>query len=702
MYEGTKIVGYQSVRTRPQRDEIERAEALYRAMREGHRPLAMRPGLRRIQQMLQFKFWQKLAAIALVAVGLLVAAFAFHESAVRQLARDMLASLEQGDTLVQAGNLMTTIDGLREQLQQAAARGQSLPAARLQQARATIEQALAGLAEEEGTPGQTRPRAWFRTLAQHYVEQVLAIPAGNSDAAASASRVALEASLYPALVRSYRTLVQSVAGQWQERAGRGVAVGTGKAVLTLLLGVAGLALLLAGGGLVVGRGLGQLRALSLHLQHIATGDLRHRVPHSGSDEFGQLALAIRIMQANLQTIFERFTTSATRVTAADQMLDYSEVARTAMDRQQRETEQVASAMEEMVASVQEVADNTSAAAEAATRAEEEARQGKAVVVEARQSIERLAGEVSRSANVIEALEAKGNSISNIMQVIREIAEQTNLLALNAAIEAARAGEQGRGFAVVADEVRTLAKRTQDATVEISDVIGELQSGIGEAVGVMEGGRGLADAVVAEAGRAAQSLDAIARNVTHIREANTEMARAAGEQSRVAGEMGHNVNAISDLARETNEMMRKASAAGGDLAAVAAALREQIVRFDAAAGGGFDFSRAKAAHLAWKDRIRAYLDGDDQAISRQQAVSHRHCVLGKWYYAEGLEKFGDIPEMRALEAPHERLHAVIHSILDAKESGRMTEAEQLYREVGELSRQIVGLLDLVERKVRVRG
>jgi methyl-accepting chemotaxis protein len=183
--------------------------------------------------------------------------------------------------------------------------------------------------------------------------------------------------------------------------------------------------------------------------------------------------------------------------------------------------------------VQEVARNATEAAKAASHSDEEAQNGQAVVDRTINAIDALASEVDRAANVIHRLEQDSDKIGTVLDVIKGIAEQTNLLALNAAIEAARAGEQGRGFAVVADEVRTLASRTQQSTAEIQQMIERLQAGAQEAVSVMEDSRSRASDSVSSAQSAGQSLESITRSVASITDMNTQIASAADEQSALS-------------------------------------------------------------------------------------------------------------------------------------------------------------------------
>lgn len=227
-------------------------------------------------------------------------------------------------------------------------------------------------------------------------------------------------------------------------------------------------------------------------------------------------------------------------------LHSTEDAAKSLDKQQYEMEQVATAVNQMSSTVQEVAANTSEAADAAVTARGESSTGQSVVEETMKSIQSLADEVQVAGDVIQKLRDDSNTIGGVLDVIRGISDQTNLLALNAAIEAARAGEAGRGFAVVADEVRTLAQRTGESTEEIQNMIERLQNGAEEAVQVMEQGRKRAVSSVEQASKAGESLDTITLSVQKISDYNTQIATAAEEQSVAADGIHNNIVSISDL------------------------------------------------------------------------------------------------------------------------------------------------------------
>lgn len=315
------------------------------------------------------------------------------------------------------------------------------------------------------------------------------------------------------------------------------------------------------------------------LNAIADGDFTRTTSIAGRDEFAWMSWKCDAVQKNLSTIMRDVRTNSEQLaTAAEKLSQITEQSRKGVTNQSQKTEQVATAMSEMSSTVHEVARNASNAAKAANDANEQARGGTSVVKNTIQSIEQLAIEVDRAAETINKLKEDSVNIGTVLDVIRGIAEQTNLLALNAAIEAARAGEQGRGFAVVADEVRTLASRTQQSTQEIQGMIERLQGGANLAVSAMTQGRNAARNSVDQAINAGQSLETINRHIDTIKEMNTQIANAAEGQSSTAEEINRNVVNISSISHETARSAEQTAQASEELARLAMQLQSQVSSF----------------------------------------------------------------------------------------------------------------------------
>nr|WP_145008291.1 methyl-accepting chemotaxis protein [Pseudomonas psychrotolerans] len=314
-------------------------------------------------------------------------------------------------------------------------------------------------------------------------------------------------------------------------------------------------------------------------ERIASNDLSRPVEQDGRDEPGRLLAAMARMQDNLRGTLERLNLSSnTLASTSEELSTVTASGLRGIQRQNDELAQAATAVNQMTAAVEEVARNAAAASAAAQDSRTSADLGQHRVEETLQTIHALHAAVATSGTEIDGLAGQVQRISGVLDVIRGIAEQTNLLALNAAIEAARAGEAGRGFAVVADEVRALAARTQQSTGEIEDMIGAIQGGAGKAVNAMATSNQQASACLEVAAAAGEALAEIGRNIVQITERNLSISAATEEQAQVAREVDRNLTSIRDLSTQNAAGAEQTAAASNDLARLAGDLNGAVQQF----------------------------------------------------------------------------------------------------------------------------
>jgi methyl-accepting chemotaxis protein len=312
---------------------------------------------------------------------------------------------------------------------------------------------------------------------------------------------------------------------------------------------------------------------------IAEGNLTRPIKVDGTDEAGRLLLAMQKMQEKLRDTLMRISGSATQLaSAAEELNAVTDEGARGLTQQNNEIEQAATAVNEMTSAVEEVARNAISTSDASKNATTSAGDGRDLVMETVSAIERMSGDVQSTADLVGNLANESRDIGKVLDVIRGLADQTNLLALNAAIEAARAGEAGRGFAVVADEVRALAHRTQQSTSEIERMIGSIQGGTEQAVNSMRNSTERAESTLNIAKGAGLALDTINSAIVEINERNLVIASAAEEQAQVAREVDRNLVNIRDLSVQSADGARQTSAASGELTRLAVDLNSMVSRF----------------------------------------------------------------------------------------------------------------------------
>ncbi len=317
----------------------------------------------------------------------------------------------------------------------------------------------------------------------------------------------------------------------------------------------------------------------LAAQTIADGNLSKTIEVDGNDEPARLLQALASMQTNLRKTIEQIAGSATQLgAAAEELSAVTEEASRGLQQQNNEIEQAATAVNEMTAAVEEVARNAVSTSEASNQSTQAAREGRDQVVKTVDAIQTMTHDVRNTAQMIEGLATQGRDIGKVLDVIRAIAEQTNLLALNAAIEAARAGEAGRGFAVVADEVRALAHRTAQSTQEIEKMVAGIQNGTGEAVSSMQQSNQRTQSTLEMARAAGVALEQITQSIHQINERNLVIASASEEQAQVSREVDRNLVNIRDLATQSAAGANQTSAATHELSRLAVDLNAMVARF----------------------------------------------------------------------------------------------------------------------------
>ena len=450
----------------------------------------------------------------------------------------------------------------------------------VQQAKDRMAEAARRLAGTGVAPIMTGFDSAFQRWEQSARNTMDMASAGNASAART--RLNEESAARYSALRLYYDKVGAHAdelaqGRAREASSEGQSSSVFILTITVLAVIVGIALFLAFMKMIIK----SITVLRQQLDNIAQGegDLTQRVPVETDDDLGRLAASFNQVLANLQTMIGAIQQLSSQLD--DGARELATAARENNDGISKQTDSismVATAVNEMQSAIEEVAGNASRAAEVTRDAQEKGNNSATIIRNSSEQVQRLAAQINKAVEVIRRLSQDSENITSVLDVIRGVADQTNLLALNAAIEAARAGEQGRGFAVVADEVRTLAKRTQQSTEDIQTMISALQNGVSEIVSVMETGSKEAVATEKLASEAESELNGILVAMTDISDMNTSVASATEEQTQVVDEINRSVTEINDLAAESANRSQGIDAIGKSLAGFADELKGQPGRF----------------------------------------------------------------------------------------------------------------------------
>lgn len=459
------------------------------------------------------------------------------------------------------------------------------------------------------------------------------------------------------------------------------------------------------------------------MDKFAEGDLTVKLDIVNDDDIGKLFSGFNKSVTNIHQMIQQLQESIeTTASAATQISSSSEELAAGVQEQSAQSSEVAAAVEEMTRTIIENSNNATGTAQVAKENGKMAHDGGDIVQETTKKMREIASVVSNSAATVERLGVSSQEISEIISVIDDIADQTNLLALNAAIEAARAGEQGKGFAVVADEVRKLAERTTQATKKIEEMIKAIQSETSEAVDSMKRGTREVEEGMKLADRAGEALERIVAETQRSVDMINQIAAASEEQSATSEQISRNVEAISSVSNESAAGVSQIAHSADDLNRLTENLRNLISRFRidnsravesnllASRGNGnsngngnnhgnghqpkltnLDFERAKTAHRLWKMNLANAINGKQQ-IDEKEAGDYHNCNLGKWYYKDGMRLFKGKTAFDELGKWHADLHKTAAEILRLSANSKKEEAKARLSEIEEYAKHVNVLLD----------
>ncbi len=438
--------------------------------------------------------------------------------------------------------------------------------------------------------------------------------------------------------------------------------------------------------------------LMLRLEEIAAGDLSVSIGYSNKkDVIARIAKSINKMSQFFSIMLNNMLISVNNVVSAVDVLRLkAERSAEGAKNQSSQIVQVATAVEEMSQTITDISRNASVASDTSSEAMGIADKGKQVADGAVETVNRVYNSTIELATMVEKLNMRVSEIGGIVVVIKDIADQTNLLALNAAIEAARAGEQGMGFAVVANEVKKLAERTIKATAEIADKIGAVQAESSQTAKSMEDASDEVSKATEYIKQVCDSLNQIVGSVQKVRDQIIQIATAVDEQSVASEEVAKNTELTAFIAKEIEQISDDVMSEVNGLTMTAEALRNSSAGFKTKNSELMILEIAKTDHRIFLGKVASCLKGGTR-LDPSQLPDHHSCRFGKWYEGKGKEVCGHLNGFKNIDMPHERIHALAKGAVSACNSGDRDKAQQTYREMEDLSGQIVSLLDGIKNE-----
>ncbi len=441
--------------------------------------------------------------------------------------------------------------------------------------------------------------------------------------------------------------------------------------------------------------IGVLHDINSSAEKVADGDLTIKVEAKTGDEFGELATDVnKIIKAIQNTMRDVADKTADIMMNAANLTLYGKEVSQKIDSDLKRTTNAAAATEEMSSTVGDIARNINVASQAAERARSASSKGKGMIDETVASIDEVNMQIEKASGKVNDLSEFSKKIDEIVVMIKDIADQTNLLALNAAIEAARAGEQGRGFAVVADEVRKLAQRTANATSEINNILNSIHAGTVDATGIMDVAVGKAKATSDIARRLDGAFGEISESFGKVSDMVHQVVTATEEQSATATEISNNLTSIAEDAHASSETVKDMVLSFGKFGASAKGFLQLL--------NGFTDSKMrigvlKADYVLWIYRLQELIEGDT-SLHAPDELNQDKSRMGAWLYGEGKELFGNLPAFKELEMPHNRVHELGQKAFEAARKGDKESIKQCIKETVKSVDEIISILTRLEAEI----